>query len=490
MSNKGNSRGSATPPPDASTGLDPQQVDFLLHRVLRGCTKVSPEPDWAWLVAAGTLSYQGEPNDGPGFFRSAGTLVKFTGPAMDAAKVLSSLLRNRLGLSAAAAEHDIFIEVLNSIVRITTGLEAAKGMGARLLSSLPAKVARAVTIFPCAGLDLRTSNGVVSIGDRVIIGSVDEATELAISEMSQNLIGHSFHFSDDAWWTENYLALKADPNLLEDGEEGLELGVGVIACVVDAVDYVAAVRAREAAEGILGAFWLVDDAERRWRAMPPWLIGTPTRAEDPREPALGDDIALPLVGLQVDTLTRRVTDMSFETPTSAIDVATIMSGPHHGLIELVASVETSTNFNVTIARRVSAACRLLRLAGLDRSLSLTLLYCVIALEALVSDHAAGAGVTERFVRRVNVLLGSEDYEDILQFLYQMRSEMSHQGFTTTSAPEAGAAAARALDISQRAIFATLELVRDQSLGTERDYLAWLDLAAEAAGVARPPGPSR
>lgn len=461
--------------------LDSGKVDFLLARVLRGSERASPEPDWAYLVPRETLSYEREPDDGPAFLRlRTGEIVTFDPPAMAAAGLLSSLLRSRLGLRHAADEHEILLEVLNAVGLCVVGLAKTKGLGQRLLAELPSRLARSVTVFAVGGLKVDSGNpgSVIRIGENVIIGGIDEVTEHAIDKLSMSSIKHSFRFTHDAWWTEDYLGKRADPEAYD--SEEVPDGLSVIAWVVDAVDYPAAVRARDAVEGLLGALWLIDQLEESWSSPPPWIVGTPTQAEYPRAPGV-EDAQLPLVALQVSTRRHTVESIDFHVTTPVVDVRAAMASKHRDLIELVASVETS-GLRQSLARRVSAACRFIRLAGQDRLLVLSLLYSVIALEALVSDHIPGAGVTDRFVRRLDALLSPEIQDDLLDLLYKLRSEIGHQGFTSTSASDSTAVAASAFKISHDAIIAVVELIKEQNLQTDVQLITWLDLRADARDV--------
>lgn len=63
---------------------------------------------------------------------------------------------------------------------------------------------------------------------------------------------------------------------------------------------------------------------------------------------------------------------------------------------------------------------------------LEILHLVVALEALVSDHTAGARVTTRFVQRLLALLPADRRDaPALEALYNMRSEMATKGSALT-----------------------------------------------------------
>ncbi len=181
----------------------------------------------------------------------------------------------------------------------------------------------------------------------------------------------------------------------------------------------------------------------------------------------------------MSTRATRVDAIDFDTPQPHVDVAAVLAQPTT-LVDLVARAEAPVA-EQGLARRLAAACRLARLAGQDSARDVEILHLVVALEALVSDHATGPGVTARFVKRVLALLPADRRDAAaLEALYNLRSEVGHQGFSADSRTRVSKAAAFGQNTLYRCILAFAELVDRHQFRSESDLLAWLDRTAPDA----------
>lgn len=183
--------------------------------------------------------------------------------------------------------------------------------------------------------------------------------------------------------------------------------------------------------------------------------------------------------IQVSTRASGADAIDFDTPHPHVNVAAVFAEPTT-LLNLVARAEAPVA-EQGLARRLAAACRLARLAGQDSARDVEIVHLVVALEALVSDHAAGPGVTARFVTRLLALLPADRRDPAaLEALYNMRSEVGHQGFSADSRSRVSKAAAFGQNTLYLCILAFAELVDRHQFRSEPDLLAWLDRTAPDA----------
>ena len=457
----------------AKTELTEADIDQLLNAVLRGTSKM-PSDGTHWLYPERHFSFNGPGDDDEtAIFNSGGGLImEFQPSARRSCEVLARRLREKLGLDEAGDESLIEIEIVTAIGEVVSGARKMKGLGGDLLKSLTERMGPSVTVFPVAGLNLTDPQAPtpLKLSDRVVIGPLNNATELAVSQFAEEFVGRPLMFVMDAWWTEDLLGYREDPSAYEDGPPSES--VSVIAVGLNSVGFGAAIRAKEQIEAILGAIWLIDDG-RAATSGPPWILGGANRSDDPRNPGLNEDDSLPIVGLQVDRRSRRTQPLVFEAPHPNVDLHRLLEFGL-GVIELVAAAETPGPAQ-GLARRVAAACRLAWVAAQDTSFDLQLLHLVVALESLVSDHTPGAGVTARFVSRLLALQDDTSRDQVkLTALYDLRSELGHQGFTESSRSRLAKAALYSETVLKDCVLGFVEMVNVHGFRTDEELMVWLD----------------
>lgn len=454
--------------------LTEQDVDELLRLVLRGTEKVASR-DTEWLMNAEKFWF-----DGPGgsdedvFFKHrSGQVLKLSPGARRASEALSMRLLKQLGLRESGDVSLLHVEVVSAVGDVLSGARQKKGLGGELLADLGERMARSVTVFPVAGLDLTGANeGLpVSLGDRLVLGALNDATEQAVSEFAEKFVGSRLEFSRDAWWTEDLHGFREDPDAYEDGPPSRN--VSVFAVGLDVVGSAAAIRGKELVEAVLGAMWLLARSPEEPDYVPPWMLGGPTRADSPRDPDFEYDGGLPMVALQVDKRSRGPEALPIEAWHRNIQVADVID-TDLGLIELIAKAESPVP-EQALARRIAAACRFGWVSGQDTSDDLQVLHLVVALEALVSDHSAGPGVTGRFITRL-LALQDEARRDPLKLdaLYKLRSEVGHQGFSAESRTKLANATRYATDLLADCVLGFVEAVNLHGFRDDSKLLAWLD----------------
>lgn len=460
----------------ASTNLTEGDVDPLLHLVIRAVERVKSEPDWAHLLPPGHIGFAGEQtNDEPLFYRRGLSLFRLDSPGVEAASVLARRLRTQPSAVGQADEHDVFMEVLEAVCAVVAGERKMKGLGRRLLSDVEERLGRSVNVLPVGGLVIDTDEEPLKLGDRVLLGALGEQSVEGINALSrEQLGGAAFTLTYDAWWAEDMLSFRADPSAYDNVRP--ESGVSVVAVVVDAVGSVAASRARELVEAILGALWLVEEHRTDWLTGAPWIVGGPTMSETPRTPGFDEGGDLSLVVLQTSTREPRTLPVDFGRPRSLVAVrSSVAHAPK--LFDLVAHAETPGRAQ-PLARRLAAACRLALVAGQDTATDLQLLHLVVGLEALVSDHREGSGVTDRFVKRVMALL-PDHLQDAgkVDGLYRLRSEVGHQGFALTSKFDLGRACIEAREMLTACVLAVADIAQRHGFQSDTDVIRWLDASA-------------
>ncbi|MBM7518618.1 hypothetical protein [Nocardioides nitrophenolicus] len=458
--------------------LDHDEITKLLSRIMRGSRRVERSSD-DWLAPIGMPRFKGPGGSGePVLFSIDRDFdIEFDQSAQETTRVLALLLQSQLAAPEQADAHYVEREIMSAIGEVKSGAAKDKGLGQRLADRVAKRFARSVTVVPVGGLDFLGVEEVAKLRDRVLLGPFNDATESVFDSFAKEFTGHSFHFTSDVWWTENVLAFRSEPALFEDGPPGE--GIGLIAVAIDSVDVGAGIRAMELVEALLGAMWIIDQWPEPFASAPPWILGTPSTTEYPREPTSHEDGSLPVSLIQVSTRATRVDAIDFDTPQPHVDVAAVLAQPTT-LVDLVARAEAPVA-EQGLARRLAAACRLARLAGQDSARDVEILHLVVALEALVSDHATGPGVTARFVKRVLALLPADRRDAAaLEALYNLRSEVGHQGFSADSRTRVSKAAAFGQNTLYRCILAFAELVDRHQFRSESDLLAWLDRTAPDA----------
>lgn len=454
--------------------LTEQAVDEMLNLVIRGTMKVPP-PRSSWL--AGNERFWFEGSDGPeedAFFKlRSGDVLRLDPGARKALDALSLGLMRQLGLRESGDVGLLRAEVLSAIGEVLSGARKLRGLGGALLGKLGERMARSVTVFPVVGLDLSDVNeGLpISLGDRLMIGALTDATEKAVSDFAEKFVGSALPFTYDAWWTEDLHGFREDPDSYEDGAPLRH--VGVIAVGLDVVGSAAAIRGKELVEAILGALWLLARSEGKLEFLPPWMLGGPNRTDSPRDPDFEHDPGLPMVALQVDKRSRGPEALPIEAWYRPIDVSAVLDGDI-GLIGFIAKAESPVP-DQALARRLAAACRFGWVSGQDTSDDLQVLHLVVALEALVSEHTAGGGVTGRFITRL-LALQEETRRDPrkLEALYNLRSEVGHQGFSAESRTKLANATRYATDLLADCVLGFVEAANLHRFRDDSKLLAWLD----------------
>jgi hypothetical protein len=265
----------------ATSKLTEQDVDKLLHMVVRATSRVDPEPDWADLLPAGYTGTPGEDGaDEALFFRRHPHLFRLEPGAAEAARVLAHKIRTQRQTSDDADEEDLFVEILDAVCAVVAGDQKMKGLGKRLLSDVSSGLFRSVNVLPVGGLTLSDSDKPLHLGKAMVIGPLAEATVAAVSQLTSDEVGVGMALSNDTWWAEDLFGFRSDPAAYDHVPP--ETGISLVAVTVDAVGAVAAVRARQMVEAILGAVWLVEKHRTEWPSGTPWIVGRPTMVESPR----------------------------------------------------------------------------------------------------------------------------------------------------------------------------------------------------------------
>lgn len=446
----------------------------MLNLVIRGTKKV-PAPESSWLAGHETVWFEG--SDGPdedAFFNvRSGEVLRLDPGARRALAALSMGLMRQLDLRESGDVGLLWVEVLSAIGDVLSGARKLKGLGGALLGKLGERMARSVTVFPIVGLDLSGVNEGLpfGLGDRLVIGALNDATEKTVSEFAEKFVGSALPCTRDAWWTENLHGFREDPGSYEDGAPLRH--VAVIAIGLDVVGSAAAIRGKELVEALLGALWLLARSEGELEFMPPWMLGGLNRTDSPRDPDFDYDLGLPMVALQVDRRTRGPEALPIDAWYRPVDVSAVLDGDI-GLVELIAKAESPVP-EQALARRLAAACRFGWVSGQDTSDDLQVLHLVVALEALVSEHTAGGGVTGRFITRL-LALQDETRRDSrkLEALYNLRSEVGHQGFSAESRTKLAKATQYATDLLADCVLGFAEAVNLHKFRDDSKLLAWLD----------------
>ncbi|KRE56149.1 hypothetical protein ASG70_03025 [Phycicoccus sp. Soil748] len=447
-----------------------------MRRVLKGTKKTVPGRD-DWLLGVDTFSYLGEGGPDEDLIYSYGRshLLTMNRSAREHMELLARRLQEHLALPEAADATLIQHEIASAIGGVLTGAREFAGLGRDLLGNIGELMARSVTAFPVAGLNFEgMENPLIRLSGRVLLAPMGDSGEAAVSEFAVAAVGQSLHFTHDAWWTEEILAFRSDPEAFDDGAPLSK--VAIFAVTIDAVDYSAALRSKEQVEALLGAFWLIDQRENNWPSSPPWILGGPSRSDAPRDPGSDFDEGLPMVGLQASSRRHSTDAISFESQHPDINVARALD-KRPGLIELVAEAETGSPAQ-GLGRRLAAACRFAWIAGQDTSYDVKLLHLVVGLESLVSDHVAAGGVTGRFISRL-LSLQQPSHRDSakLRALYDLRSEVGHQGFSDNSRSRLAKVSAYASDLLDECVFSFADTVKRHGFRSEEELLAFLDQAS-------------
>lgn len=173
---------------------------------------------------------------------------------------------------------------------------------------------------------------------------------------------------------------RTDPSIAEGIETSLTFHMPVLGVVVDAVGSTAVYRAREAADAVLGAIWLLTEEPTGWMTWPPTLLGDPTVAESPRSPdyeAPPGDGLVPLSILRVDS--RGDSDPArIEWRPSNLNVGEVVASDDGSILERVADAHRDADAGM-VTRRLAAACRFLVQSARSNDPGTALLQATVAL---------------------------------------------------------------------------------------------------------------
>jgi hypothetical protein len=150
------------------------------------------------------------------------------------------------------------------------------------------QMTRGVVAVPVGGVKSSVVDGTgnarpVRLGTYVVAGHLDESLERCVDDLAKRheLVG--FRFSDDSWWTEDFMAAKEDPQvgveILEGYAESDSWPWFVIASTVSSSGSAAEVGGVLNAEALMGALVLFDHPPGQyWTEATPWIPGhgTPT----------------------------------------------------------------------------------------------------------------------------------------------------------------------------------------------------------------------
>jgi hypothetical protein len=214
------------------------------------------------------------------------------------------------------------------------------------------------------------------LGEHVVAGHLDPSLDAAAADLARRHGLPGYRFSDDSWWTEDFLSAK------EDHQVGQELMDDVIAAdswpwlvllvAAPASGAASEVAVIATAQALLGALVLLDQQPSAgWAGAAPWIAGGLGPAAEPRCP--GDesrDWTLPIAPQHVDALTRHLDNAESELGTGAparvIDLARHAHGPAGKLLQSV--VDSSLCVN-GLGEGLAKGCRLAWLASATETAS-------------------------------------------------------------------------------------------------------------------------
>lgn len=206
---------------------------------------------------------------------------------------------------------------------------------------------------------------IVEIGPRSVAGHLDTGLERAVAQLARRSGLPGFSFSDESWWTEEFMGAKEDEDLVPEILDGYADNGGwpwlVIATSVPASGYAAEAAARFVVESLLGALCLLDHVPgTSWFEAPPWIAGGLTLMENPRDPSdRGGDGTLPVAAQRVDArlyhLESADSDERSGPRSTAIDLGAHLRGPAAGLLARVAEEARNTETPAPIANACNLA---------------------------------------------------------------------------------------------------------------------------------------
>jgi hypothetical protein len=258
------------------------------------------------------------------------------------------------------------VELIHEVGRILRSRDTEVTVGT-VVQRLRTYVASSVVVVPLGGM-YSSARDPLRLGDRLVVGHVSRETEGAIAKLarmySHELAG--FRFTDEAWWTEDFLAAEEDESVAEAIEEEEADGQSwqplVVAVGVDGIGGPATYIATFAAEALIGAALALGDPKDLAWVAPPWVLGRATFAENPRSPVFGDDLLLPTAVLAVDSRPRHGiaghADNEHGRLGTGIDLGELAdTHEHRAFLTLAATGCLMSDPSAASRRRFSLACR-------------------------------------------------------------------------------------------------------------------------------------
>jgi hypothetical protein len=340
--------------------------------------------------------------------------------------------------------------------------------------------ASSMVAVPLRGFD-PADRTVVRLGSDAVLGRLGDDLWAETSVLADRH-GLSFAFTDDVWWTEDYLLQDEDVRNELAAEGQLHLPV-VFVAAVRGLGLGAYVRAITLLEAVMGAYRIDlgdgrDPAELR-------LLGSYDE-HDVRPADDADEIDPPSVELLVvDTQRgRQMAPSIVEHPPPPASVAAAASGVLNAVLDPIGDTGTNTGRGHSVGRRLASACQQVGANGPRTNPQALLLHSAIAMECLISQQETGGGVTRRFRDRLSVVLEAAgiptaELDVDLPRIYAERSSIVHQGFTATPQRDVLELCVRAQRYAHLAIRQLAIWARDYDLWTNEEMFGWLDSSSPA-----------
>lgn len=256
---------------------------------------------------------------------------------------------------------DLELELVREVGRVLRPDSELNRSYEALIARLTRYTSKSVIVVPLGGI-YSSAPGPIPISTHALVGHVSRSTELAIAELSMLAGLDGFRFTDEAWWTEDFLAAEEDGYFAEElaareQEEGLWQPL-VLAIALDCVGSLAGALGLQLAEAFLGAAMLLEDDSRQHFSVSPWVLGSYSVSEASRYPTLGEDGVLGVKPLQVDSLPMR----TYKSVSSLgdqfildIDLAPLAKSSQGQLLSTVTKI--SPNGHSTGSNATTMACR-------------------------------------------------------------------------------------------------------------------------------------
>lgn len=213
----------------------------------------------------------------------------------------------------------------------------------------------------------------LALGDLAVVGHLEPSIDEAAADLARRHGLPGFRFSDESWWTEDFLGAKEDPQVGREVMQGL-IDAGswpwlVLVVGAPASGIAAEAAAVTAAQTLLGALVLLDQPPGSWWGESiPWIAGGLGPAGDPRWAGEANlDWVLPISPQRVDGMNRRLDNAESDfgdAPARVLDVADHAHGPGGDVLRAVvhASLVGAGNSS-QIDAHAASACRLAWLAA-------------------------------------------------------------------------------------------------------------------------------